>query len=172
MNAQSSRVALCPGSFDPITLGHEEIIRRSLAFADRVLVAVAHRATQAKRGMFSVAERVEMIREVFEDEPRVEPVEFSGLLVDFARERGARLVIRGLRAVSDFEYEFQMALMNRELFPELETVFLTPNVEHSFLSSSLVREIASLGGDVERFVAPPVLWRLQARFGEQSGDSG
>ena len=171
MSSESRRVALCPGSFDPITRGHEEIIRRSLAFADRVLVAVAHRPTQTKRGLFSIAERVEMIRDVFRDEPRVEAVEFSGLLVDFARARNARLVIRGLRAVSDFEYEFQMALMNRELFPELETVFLTPNVEHSFLSSSLVREIASLGGDVERFVAPPVFRRLQARFSKASGQS-
>jgi pantetheine-phosphate adenylyltransferase len=160
------RIAICPGSFDPITLGHEEIIRRSLTFADHILVAVAHRATQVKQGLFSIEERVQMIREVFVDEPRVEPVDFTGLLVGFAREQGAVIVIRGLRAVSDFEYEFQMALMNRELYPELETVFLTPNVEHSFLSSSLVREIASLGGDVRRFVSPPVMERLRARFGQ------
>jgi pantetheine-phosphate adenylyltransferase len=159
------RIAMCPGSFDPITLGHEEIIRRSLAFADRILVAVAHRATQTKKGLFPIDERVQMIREVFADEPRVEAVEFTGLLVDFARERGAVMVIRGLRAVSDFEYEFQMALMNRELNPGLETVFLCPNVEHSFLSSSLVREIASLGGDIQRFVSAPVLERLRVQFG-------
>jgi pantetheine-phosphate adenylyltransferase len=158
------RIAICPGSFDPITLGHEEIIRRSLTFADRILVAVAHRATQVKKGLFRIEERVEMIREVFADEPRIEAVDFTGLLVDFARARGAVLVIRGLRAVSDFEYEFQMALMNRELYPALETVFLTPNVEHSFLSSSLVREIASLGGDVRRFVSPSVMERLRSRF--------
>lgn len=158
------RIAICPGSFDPITLGHEEIIRRSLTFADRILVAVAHRATQTKQGLFSVEERVAMIREVFADEPRVEAVDFTGLLVDFARARGARLIIRGLRAVSDFEYEFQMALMNRELYPDVEAVFLTPNVEYSFLSSSLVREVASLGGDVSRFVSPPVLERLNARY--------
>jgi len=157
------RTAICPGSFDPITLGHEEIIRRSLTFCDRILVAVAHRATQAKQGMFSIEERVAMIREVFADEPRVEPVDFTGLLVEFARERGAVMVIRGLRAVSDFEYEFQMALMNRELSPDLETIFLTPNVEHSFLSSSLVREVASLGGDVRPFVSAPVLRRLRDR---------
>jgi pantetheine-phosphate adenylyltransferase len=166
------RIALCPGSFDPVTLGHEEIIRRSLAFADHILVAVAHRATQTKRGMFTIAERVQMIREVFADEPRVEAVEFTGLLVDFARARGAVMVIRGLRAVSDFEYEFQMALMNRELYPQLETVFLTPNVEHSFLSSSLVREIASLGGDVRRFVSPAVMERLHARVGEAAAAGG
>jgi pantetheine-phosphate adenylyltransferase len=164
----SPRIAICPGSFDPITLGHEEIIRRSLAFADHILVAVAHRATQAKKGMFSIPERVQMIREVFADEPRVEAVDFTGLLVHFARERGAVMVIRGLRAVSDFEYEFQMALMNRELHPQLETVFLTPNVEHSFLSSSLVREIASLDGDVSRFVSPAVLERLHAKFGGEN----
>lgn len=163
------RTAICPGSFDPITVGHEEIIRRSLKFADRILVAVAHRATQAKQGMFSVEERIQMIREVFTDEPRVEAVDFTGLLVDFARDEGAHLIIRGLRAVSDFEYEFQMALMNRELCADLETVFLTPNVEHSFLSSSLVREVASLGGDVRPFVAPPVLERLRNRFATAGG---
>ncbi|CAN5808964.1 pantetheine-phosphate adenylyltransferase [soil metagenome] len=163
------RTAICPGSFDPITVGHEEIIRRSLKFADRILVAVAHRATQAKQGMFSVEERIQMIREVFTDEPRVEAGDFTGLLVDFARDEGAHLIIRGLRAVSDFEYEFQMALMNRELCADLETVFLTPNVEHSFLSSSLVREVASLGGDVRPFVAPPVLERLRNRFATAGG---
>lgn len=167
---RSSVTAICPGSFDPITLGHEDIIRRTLRFADRVLVAVAHRATQAKRGMFSVEERVAMIRETFADEPRIEAVDFTGLLVDFARERNATLVIRGLRAVSDFEYEFQMALMNRQLRPEIETVFLAPDVEHSFLSSSLVREVASLGGDVRRFVSPPVLDRLQRRLPGGAGD--
>jgi pantetheine-phosphate adenylyltransferase len=155
------RIAICPGSFDPITVGHEDIIYRSLAFADRVLVAVAHTATQTKRGLFGVAERVEMIRDVFADEPRVEAVDFTGLLVDFAREQGAQLIVRGLRAVSDFEYEFQMALMNRELYPAVETVFLAPDVEHSFLSSSLVREISALGGDVSRFVSPSVLKRLE-----------
>jgi pantetheine-phosphate adenylyltransferase len=158
-------VAICPGSFDPITIGHEEIIRRSLRFADRVLVAVAYRATQVKRGLFSVEDRVAMIDEVFADEPRVEAVAFEGLLVDFAKTQGARLVIRGLRAVSDFEYEFQMALMNRELHPELETIFLAPDAERSFLSSSLVREIASLGGDVARFVSPPVMRRLEQELG-------
>jgi pantetheine-phosphate adenylyltransferase len=164
-----SRIAICPGSFDPITLGHEDIVRRSLRFADRIIVAVAHRATQSKQGLFSVEERVRMIRDVFADEPRVEAVDFTGLLVDFARKRDARLIIRGLRAVSDFEYEFQMALMNRELWPHLETVFLTPSVEHSFLSASLVREVASLGGDVRPFVSPLVLDQLRSRIDERSG---
>jgi pantetheine-phosphate adenylyltransferase len=161
-----TRIAICPGSFDPITLGHEDIVRRGLRFADRVIVAVAHRSTHEKRGLFSVEERVELIRSAFADEPRVEAAEFQGLLVDFARRRGARLVIRGLRAVSDFEYEFQMALMNRELSPEMETVFLATDADKSFLSASLVREIASLGGDISRFVSAPVLQALQARFPE------
>lgn len=159
----TERVAICPGSFDPITRGHEEIIRRSLLFADRVVVAVAYSANAPKSGLFSVAERVEMIREVFRDEPRVEATEFQGLLVHFAQRIGARLVVRGLRAVSDFEYEFQMALMNRQLWGELETVFLVPDPEHTYLSSSLVRQISTLGGDVSRFVSPPVLRRLEAR---------
>lgn len=161
----SPRIAVCPGSFDPITLGHEDIVRRGLRFADRVIVAVAHRATQSKKGIFTVEERVEMISEVFADEPRVEAAEFQGLLVDYARSRGAGLVIRGLRAVSDFEYEFQMALMNRELHPEMETVFLATAAERSYLSATLVREIASLNGDVSGFVSPPVLRRLRAHFG-------
>ncbi len=159
------RVAVCPGSFDPITLGHVDIIRRSFRMADRVIVGVAHSATQVKSGMFTVDERVEMIRETFQDEPRVEAVAFQGLLVDFARRMGAGIIVRGLRAVSDFEYEFQMALMNRRLWDGMETVFLAPDVEHSYLSSSLVRQIASLGGDAAPFVPEVVLRRLQARFG-------
>lgn len=166
MTGDLKHVAICPGSFDPITVGHEDIIRRSLRFSEKVIVAVAKRSTQVKKGMFSVEERVEMIREVFADEPRVEATDFEGLLVDYARKTGASLVIRGLRAVSDFEYEFQMALMNRALYPNLETVFLAPDADHSFLSSSLVREIGSLGGDITRFVSPPVLERIHARIKE------
>ena len=158
------RIAVCPGSFDPITLGHEDIIRRSLRFADRVIVAVAYSATHVKSGMFDVDERVEMIRETFADDPRVEAMSFTGLLVDFARAQGASLIVRGLRAVSDFEYEFQMALMNRKLWDGMETVFMAPDLEHLYLSSSLVRQIASLGGDVTPFVPPAVLARLQAKF--------
>ena len=159
---QIVRTAIYPGSFDPITRGHEDIVRRALHFVDRIIVAVAHRRTQRKEGLFTIAERVEMIREVFSDEPRVEPAEFDGLLVDYARTRQATLIIRGLRAVSDFEYEFQMALMNRTLLPEAETIFLAPDARYSFLSASLVREIALLGGDVSDFVAPSVLQRLDA----------
>ncbi len=157
------RVAIYPGSFDPLTLGHEDIARRCLHFLDRLIIAVAHHPTQEKDRLFSVDERVEMIEERFRDESRIEVTEFSGLLVDFAKSRDASLVIRGLRAVSDFEYEFQMALMNRELWPEFEIVFMTPAADYTFLSASLVREISGLGGDVSRFVSASVLKRLQAR---------
>jgi pantetheine-phosphate adenylyltransferase len=153
-------VAIYPGSFDPITRGHEDIVRRTLRFCDRVIVAVAHRSTHEKRGLFTIDERLELIREVFKDDDRVEAASFSGLLVDFARSRQVRLVVRGLRAVSDFEYEFQMALMNRDLDPEFETLFLAPDARFSFLSASLVREIATLGGEVGAFVAPVVKQRL------------
>ncbi|MEE9155037.1 MAG: pantetheine-phosphate adenylyltransferase [Gemmatimonadota bacterium] len=157
------RVAIYPGSFDPLTLGHEDIARRCLHFLDRLIIAVAHHPTQEKDRLFSVDERVEMVEERFRDESRIEVTEFSGLLVDFAKSRDASLVIRGLRAVSDFEYEFQMALMNRELWPEFEIVFMTPAADYTFLSASLVREISGLGGDVSRFVSASVLKRLQAR---------
>jgi pantetheine-phosphate adenylyltransferase len=157
-------VAIYPGSFDPITRGHEDIARRSLRFVDELVVAVAHTATHAKRGLFSVEERVEMIEEVFQGEERVEVTSFQGLLTRFAREREASIILRGLRAVSDFEYEFQMAQMNQELWSGIETVFLTPDVDFSFLSASLVREVAALGGDVSGFVSPSVRRRLHQRF--------
>jgi pantetheine-phosphate adenylyltransferase len=158
-------VALYPGSFDPITRGHEDIVRRSLRVADRIIVAVAHTSTQAKKGLFSVEERVALISDVFHEEDRIEAVAFSGLLVDFARDRGAHLVIRGLRAISDFEYELQMAQMNQELWPDVETIFLVPEVHNSFISSSLVREVAALGGDVSSFVSPSVLKQLGLKLG-------
>ena len=162
------RIAVCPGSFDPITLGHEDIIRRSFRMADRVIVGVAHSATHVKTGMFDVEERVAMIGESFADTPAVQAVSFQGLLVDFAKAQGADMIVRGLRAVSDFEYEFQMALMNRRLWDGMETVFLAPDLEHSYLSSSLVRQIASLGGDVSPFVNANVLRRLNERLGKPS----
>jgi len=165
MSITHSVVAIYPGSFDPITRGHEDIARRTLRIADHLIVAVAYSASQAKKGLFTVEERVELIREVFADDDRVEAMAFRGLLVDFARQKGARLVIRGLRAITDFEYELQMAQMNRELWDEVETVFLAPELDFSFLSSSLVREIAGLGGDMARFVSPPVLARLKAKLG-------
>ena len=160
MSVNGPIVAIYPGSFDPITLGHEDIARRTLRVADRLVIAVAHTSTQSKRQLFSVDERVEIIREIFRGQDRVTALSFQGLLVDFAKEQGARFVIRGLRAISDFEYELQMAQMNRELSPEIETIFLAPEVDFSFLSSSLVREVAGLGGDVSHFVSPAVLSRL------------
>ena len=166
MTRTDSVVAIYPGSFDPITLGHEDVVHRTLRVADRIVVAVAHTATQSKELLFTVDERLEMIREVFKDEGSIEVTSFSGLLVDFAREMGAHFIVRGLRAVSDFEYEFQMAQMNRELWHEFETVFLTPDVKYSFLSASLVREVSRLGGDISRFVSPTVLQRLEEKHGE------
>ena len=160
----SKRVGIYPGSFDPITRGHEDIVQRGLEIVDRLIVAVAYRSTQEKRGIFSVEERVELIRQSFADDERVEVASFNGLLVDFARAQGASLIMRGLRAVSDFEYEFQMALMNRQLSPGIETVFLAPDVRYSYLSASLVREIASLGGDIDDLVAPHVKARLEAHL--------
>jgi pantetheine-phosphate adenylyltransferase len=162
------RIAIYPGSFDPITRGHENIIHRALKLFDGVIVAVAHRRTQPKAGLFTIAERVAMINDAFAGEDRVEAAEFDGLLVDFAKKRGSTIMIRGLRAVSDFEYEFQMALMNRHLWQELETVFLAPAEHYSYLSASLVREIASLGGSVEEFVNPSVHKALQEKFGPLS----
>jgi pantetheine-phosphate adenylyltransferase len=159
------RVAIYPGSFDPLTLGHDDIIRRALKLTDDLVIAVAARATHAKSPAFALDERVELIRRVYRDEPRIEVVQFSGLLVDFARARGARLIVRGLRAVSDFEYEFQMALMNRSLWPEIEVIFMAPATSYTFLSSSLVREVASLGGDVSGFVPAEVLEALVVRYG-------
>lgn len=165
--SSSSRdvLAIYPGSFDPVTLGHEDIARRTLRLADRLLVAVAETSTQTRNPLFSVAERLALLREVFSGDERVECVSFSGLLMEFARQRGAHCIIRGLRAVSDFEYEFQMAQMNRELWSEVETVFLTPDAPFSFLSASLVREVAILGGDVSSFVSPAVLKALAQKLG-------
>lgn len=157
--------AVYPGSFDPLTNGHDDIVRRALGLVDHLIVAVAHTATQPKASAFSVEERIAMISEVYGGESAIEVVQFSGLLVDFAKERDARLVIRGLRAVSDFEYEYQMALMNRSLWPDIDVIFMMPSLSTTFLSASLVREVAKLGGDVSRFVPAPVLERLAERFG-------
>jgi pantetheine-phosphate adenylyltransferase len=149
-----TRIAVYPGSFDPVTLGHEDIIRRSFAFADRVIVAVS--VNSSKPPLFTLDERVELLRHVLAGIEGVEICSFDGLLADFARQIGAAMVVRGLRAVSDFDYEFEMALMNRRLNSEMETVFLTPAIHLTFLRSSLVREVAALGGDVSEFVHPKV----------------
>ena len=158
-----TRIAVYPGSFDPPTRGHTDLLTRSLALADRVIVAIARNAT--KQPLFSVEERLDMLRAVAGDEPRVTFATFEGLLVDFARDAGATLIIRGLRAVSDFEYEFQMAMMNRHLLPGLETVFLVPPEDATYLSSSLVREVARYGGDVSTLVHPAVDAALRRRLG-------
>ena len=172
MSGARNLVAIYPGSFDPVTLGHEDIVRRTLCVADRVVVSVAHSSTQSKRQLFSVDERVRLLQEVFREEAGVECTSFEGLLVDFARARGARFMIRGLRAVSDFEYEFQMAQMNRQLWPGAETLFLMPDVSYAFLSSSLVREVAVLGGDISRFVSPRVAREIRRKTGNRQGMEG
>jgi len=157
-----TRIAIYPGSFDPPTKGHEDLIRRSLALADRVIVAVA--VNVAKQPLFTADERLTMLRATVGDDPRLSFEMFDGLLADFARRKGASMVVRGLRAVSDFEYEFQMALMNRQLHPALETVFLVPALDLTYLSSSLVREVARFGGDVSDLVHPIVASALAARY--------
>jgi pantetheine-phosphate adenylyltransferase len=162
-----SRIAIYAGTFDPITRGHEDLIRRSLEFVDRLIVAVAVNVN--KQPLFTPAERVEFIKTALGQEERVEVREFSGLLVDFARATGARLLIRGLRAVSDFEYEYQMALMNRHLMPGLETVFMVPSLDTTYISASLVREVARFGGRLDDLVHPVVAQALRARFGQGTG---
>ena len=156
------RVIVYPGTFDPVTCGHEDLVRRALKLCDEVVVAVADNAP--KTPCFSLEERVELLNLALAGLPGVRVQPFSGLLVDFVRSVGTNLVLRGLRAVSDFEFEFQLAGMNRRLDPEMETVFLTPAEQHMFVSASMVREIARLHGDVKPFVHPEVAKRLVARF--------
>ncbi|HEV2748914.1 MAG TPA: pantetheine-phosphate adenylyltransferase [Gemmatimonadales bacterium] len=155
-------IAVYPGSFDPVTRGHEDLIRRARRLADRLVVAVA--VNPAKQPLFTLDERVALIRQVVED-PAIEVRAFDGLLVEFARATGATLIVRGLRAISDFEYEFQMALMNRNLAPGIETVFLVPAFDLTYLSSSLVREVARFGGDVSSLVHPAVQQALKKKLG-------
>jgi pantetheine-phosphate adenylyltransferase len=153
--------AVYPGTFDPLTRGHEDLVRRASTLFGSVVLGVAD--SRAKRTFFTLEERVEIAREVLADVKNVQIVGFSGLLIDFVRQHDARVVLRGLRAVSDFEYEFQLAGMNRSLWPDLETVFLTPSEQHMFISATLVREIAALGGDVSKFVDPRVAARLKKK---------
>ena len=156
--------AMYPGTFDPITLGHEDLVRRAARLYDRVVVAIAA-DTGSKAPMFTFGERVELATTALGDIENVKVAGYEGLTVDFAREHNLAVIIRGLRAVSDFEYEFQLANMNRHLTEEVETVFLTPTGEYTFISSSLVREVAALGGDVSKFVSPEVGQALLARCG-------
>ncbi len=169
MSHRVSRTAVYPGTFDPMTLGHEDLMRRAGRLFDRVILAVA--AGHHKRTMFTIAERLDIAREVASPYPNVEVVAFRGLLRDFVLANGGHVVVRGLRAVSDFEYEFQMAGMNRQLMPEVETLFLTPSDQYQFVSGTFVREIATLGGDVSKFVAPSVLQRLRDRLAQPIADS-
>lgn len=148
-----NRIAVYPGTFDPITLGHEDIVRRAANLFDEVIVAVA--GSTNKNTLFSLQERVDLAKGVF-NASNIKVVGFDGLLMQFVQDQGAQMVIRGLRAASDFEYEFQLAGMNRKLYPKLETIFLTPAEQYMFISSSLVREVAKLGGDVNQFVSPTV----------------
>ena len=156
------RIAVYPGSFDPLTNGHLDIIRRGTRLFDRVLVAVLE--NEGKSPLFTVVERMELIARCTEDIPGVEIHSFSGLLVDFMRRVDAAVVVRGIRAVSDYEYELQMALMNRELSSEVETIFMLPAVEYTYVSSRLVKEVFRLGGDVARLVPPSVLESLKRRL--------
>jgi pantetheine-phosphate adenylyltransferase len=153
--------AVYPGTFDPLTRGHEDLVRRAARLYDPLILGVAD--SRAKRTYFTLQERVAMAREVLGDLKNVEVVGFDALLIDFVRSHNARVVLRGLRAVSDFEYEFQLAGMNRSLYPDLETVFLTPSEQHMFISATLVREIAALGGDVSKFVHPLVEKKLKEK---------
>jgi pantetheine-phosphate adenylyltransferase len=159
------RIAIYAGSFDPITRGHEDLIHRSLEFVDRLIVAVATNST--KQPLFTVEERVALIQESVGSDTRIDVRSFSGLLVDFAAHEKANLLIRGLRAVSDFEYEYQMALMNRHLSPKLETVYMVPSLDTTYISASLVREIARYGGDLTSLVHPSVATALKARVSRQ-----
>jgi pantetheine-phosphate adenylyltransferase len=158
----NSRIAIYAGSFDPITRGHEDLMHRSLEYVDRLIVAVA--INSSKQPLFTIEERVDLIRAALADEPRIEVRSFGGLLVDFARDCGASLLIRGLRAVSDFEYEYQMALMNRHLSPRLETVFMVPSLDTTYISASLVREVARYGGEVGDLVHPRVAEALRTKI--------
>ena len=158
-----NNIAIYPGTFDPVTNGHSDLVQRAARLFDKVIVAVA--AVSGKSPVFTLDERVALATEVFAGQKNVEVCSFDNLLVDFMHQRGATVILRGLRAVSDFEYEFQLASMNRALSPDIETLFLTPAEKYTYISSSLVREIASLGGDISPFVHPKVVAALHERIG-------
>lgn len=157
-----NKKAVYPGTFDPMTLGHEDLARRAARLFDHVVLAVADSKT--KRPLFTLAERIDMAREALSDVKNVTIEGFSGLLMQFVIAHDARVVLRGVRAVSDFDYEFQLAGMNRKMHPEVETVFMTPGEEYMFLSATLVREISVMGGDVSQFVSPVIAARLKAKI--------
>ena len=155
-------ISIYPGSFDPVTLGHIDIIKRAAKMTDLLIVGVLKNS--AKKGLFTIEEREEMLREVTKDIPNVEIKSFDGLLVDFAKENNANTIVRGLRAITDFDYELQMAQTNRALYEGADTIFIPTSIEYSFLSSTTVREIASLNGDINKFVAPYVEQKLKEKF--------
>jgi pantetheine-phosphate adenylyltransferase len=159
--------AVYPGTFDPMTLGHTDLVRRAARIFDTVIVGIAD--SRAKQPFFTLEERVEMARHVLKELPNVQVVGFSGLLMKFVQQHNAKVVIRGLRAVSDFEYEFQLAGMNRDLYPDVETMFLTPGEQFMFVSATIVREISILGGDVSKFVHPHVAQQLAAKIKQLGG---
>lgn len=161
--------AVYPGTFDPLTRGHEDLVRRAAGLFDKLVVGIAH--SRAKNPFFTIEERLEIATEVLGHYPNVEVKAFSGLLKDFVREENGRVIVRGLRAVSDFEYEFQMAGMNRHLLPDVETMFMTPSDQYQFISGTIVREIAILGGDVSKFVFPSVERWLHAKAKERREQS-
>ena len=154
--------AVYPGTFDPMTMGHVDLVKRASKLFDSVIIAIA--SSDSKKPMFSLEERIEIGNKIFADDPKVEVVGFSGLLVNFAKDNDANILIRGLRVVADFEYEFQLANMNRAMSPDIESVFLTPKEEYSYISSSLVKEIATMGGDVKRFIDPVTLEALNQKI--------
>ena len=154
--------AVYPGTFDPMTMGHVDLVNRASKLFDSVIIAIA--SSDSKKPMFTLEERIEIGNKIFADDPKVEVIGFSGLLVNFAKDNDANILIRGLRVVADFEYEFQLANMNRAMSPDIESVFLTPKEEYSYISSSLVKEIATMGGDVDRFVDPVTLEALKQKI--------
>jgi pantetheine-phosphate adenylyltransferase len=161
-------IAVYPGTFDPLTRGHEDIVRRAAGIFGRLVVGVA--GSRAKNPLFTQEERIEIAREALSPYPNVQVAGFSGLLRDFVRAQNAGVIVRGLRAVADFEYEFQMAGMNRYLLPDVETIFMTPTDQYQFISGTLVREIALFGGDVGKFVSPSVEARLTQRIRQKAGE--
>lgn len=167
--ALDNRLAIYAGTFDPMTMGHEDLVRRAAGIFDHVIVAIA--ASRAKQPFFTLEERVEMAEAVLLPQYKnVEVCSFSGLLMDFLHKKGAKVILRGLRAASDFEYEFQMAGMNRNLYPEVETMFLTPSEQYTFISATMVREIAIFGGDVSNFARPIVCERLAKKIAERNSN--
>ena len=161
------KTAICPGSFDPVTLGHYDIIERSSKIFDKLIVGVLNNS--AKSPLFSVEERVNMLKDVTSHFPNVEVQSFAGLLIDFVRSNDANVIVRGLRAITDFEYELQLAQMNRVIAPEIDTLFLTTNLKYAYLSSSMAKEVAMYGGDISSFLSPEIAEKVREKYAAQAG---